>query len=328
MTEVIMVSPNLSEIVTTTLRNRAEEFADNVTEKNALLRRLKERGNVRTLSGGRTIVRELDYQENSTFQYYSGYETLNVNASDVLSAAEYNWRQASVQVTISGLEERQNSGEAAILDLLESRMVNSMRTMANNISDGVYSDGTGSSGKQIDGLQAIVADDPTTGTVGGINAATFDFWRNFSFDATTDGGAAASATNIIGYMNTVYNTVVRGTDKPDLIPADLNYFGFYQDALQSQQRFTNTDAKGGADGGFVELAFASAAVILDDGSGIPTDHMYFLNTEFLSLDVHEDANFSPKEGKLPINQDAMVVPVLFMGNLTCSNRARQGVLKD
>lgn len=323
-----MVSPNLSEIITTTLRDRAQMFADNVTEKNALLRKLKERGNIRILSGGRTIVRELDYAENSTFQYYSGYEVLNTDASDVLSAAEYSWRQASVNVVINGLEERQNSGEAAVLDLLESRIRNAMRTMSNNISTGVYSDGTGTSGKEIDGLQAIVADSPATGTVGGINAANFAFWRNFSFDATTDGGAAASAANIIGYMNTVYNTVIRGTDKPDLIPADLNYFGFYQDALQSQQRFTNDNAKGGADGGFVELMYASAPVILDDGSGIPTDHMYFLNTEFLSLDVHEDANFTPRGGKESFNQDATLVPVIFMGNLTCSNRERQGVLLD
>lgn len=323
-----MVSPNLSEIITTTLRDRSQMFADNVTEKNSLLRKLKERGNIRLLSGGRTIVRELDYAENSTFQYYSGYEVLNTDASDVLSAAEYSWRQASVSVLINGLEERQNSGEAAVLDLLESRIRNAMRTMSNNISDGVYSDGTGTSGKQIDGLQAIVADSPATGTVGGINAANFAFWRNFSFDATSDGGGAATAANIIGYMNTVYNTVIRGTDKPDLIPADLNYFSFYQDALQSQQRFTNDNAKGGADGGFVELMYASAPVILDDGSGIPTNHMYFLNTEFLSLDVHEDANFAPKGGKESFNQDATLVPVIFMGNLTCSNRERQGVLKD
>ena len=323
-----MASPNLSELITTTLRNRQQMFADNVTNKNSLLRKLKERGNVRLLSGGRTIVRELDYAENSTFQYYSGYEVLNTDASDVLSAAEFSWRQASVNILINGLEERQNSGEAAVLDLLESRIKNGMRTMANNISIGVYSDGTGTSGKEIDGLQAIVADSPSTGTVGGIDAANFAFWRNFSFDATTDGGSAASATNIIGYMNTVYNTVIRGTDKPDLIPADLNYFGFYQDALQSQQRFTNDNAKGGADGGFVELMYASAPVILDDGSGIPTDHMYFLNTEFLSLDIHEDANFAPKGGKDSFNQDATLVPVIFMGNLTCSNRERQGVLKD
>jgi len=323
-----MASPNLTEIVSTTLRNRSGEFADNVTNKNALLRRLKERDGVRTLSGGRTIVRELDYAENSTFQYYSGYEQLNVDAADTLSAAEFNWKQAAVNVTLSGLEERQNSGSDAVINLLESRITNAMRTMANNISTGIYSDGTGSSGKQIGGLQSLVADDPTTGTVGGINRATATnaFWRNISYDATTDGGAAASATNITTYMNTVFNQVCRGTDVPDIVVADLNYFGFYQDALQDQQRFANPNDLRSGD--FAALKYGNADVLLDNGSGIATNHMYFLNTDFLSFDVHEDAFMTPKEAKTPVNQDAMVIPVIFMGNLTASNCALQGVLKD
>lgn len=55
-----MPSPNLSEIVTTTLRNRSGKLADNVTRNNALLNRLKERGKAKPFSGGRTIVQELE----------------------------------------------------------------------------------------------------------------------------------------------------------------------------------------------------------------------------------------------------------------------------
>jgi len=225
-----MVNPNLSEIITTTLRNRGTAIADNVTEKNALLSRLKSKNKIRTLSGGRSIVRPLSYAENSTFQYYDGYEALNINPSDVLSSAEYNWKNANVSVSVSGSEERQNSGSNAIIDLVESRIENAMRTMANNINLGLYSDGTGSAGKEIGGLQLLVADDPTTGTAGGINRANYTFWRNVSYDATTDGGGAATATNIISYMNNVWNQLVRGTDMPDLIVADINYFGFYQNS--------------------------------------------------------------------------------------------------
>lgn len=106
-----MASPNLDEIVTTTLRNRTGKLADNVTENNALLKRLKMRGNVKPVSGGRTIVQELEYAENGTFKRYSGYETLNINPSDVLTAAEFNYAQAAVAVSISGLEQLQNSGK-------------------------------------------------------------------------------------------------------------------------------------------------------------------------------------------------------------------------
>lgn len=63
-----MASPNLSEIVTTTLRNRSGKLADNVTRNNALLMRLKERGKAKPFSGGRTIVQEISYAQNGTYK--------------------------------------------------------------------------------------------------------------------------------------------------------------------------------------------------------------------------------------------------------------------
>ena len=103
---------------------------------------------------------------------------LNVSPSDVFTAAEFNWKQAAVNVTASGLETRiQNAGPEQVINLLQSRIRNAEKTMANNISEGVYSDGTGTGGKQIGGLQSIVADGGA-GTVGGINASTFTLWQN------------------------------------------------------------------------------------------------------------------------------------------------------
>jgi hypothetical protein len=51
-----MASPNLSEIVTTTLRSRSAKLSDNVSENNALLKRLKARGKLKLIGGGRTIM--------------------------------------------------------------------------------------------------------------------------------------------------------------------------------------------------------------------------------------------------------------------------------
>jgi hypothetical protein len=325
-----MTIPNstFTEILSSTLRDFQNDFADNVTDKNALLTAMKDVGGIKLKTGGESIQQQLAYAENSTFQYYSGYETLDVSASDTLTSANYDWKQAAVNITISGLERRQNSGEAQIIDLVTNRTKVAMITMANNINVGLYSDGTGSSGKQIGGLQLIVADDPTTGTVGGIDASTQTFWRNVAYDATTDGGAAASASNIIKYMNTVYNQLTRGTDKPNLIVADQNYYNFYQQALQSIQRVNVNEGAVAkmASSGFAALDYLGVPVVLDND--IPTNHMYFLNTNYLEFCVHENANFTPGEMDKPINQDAMVMPILFMGNLTCSNRSLQGVLKD
>jgi hypothetical protein len=64
-----MASPNstFTEIVTTTLEHRNKEIADNVSNSNALLSRLKAKGKIRPVPGGRSIVEELEYAENATF---------------------------------------------------------------------------------------------------------------------------------------------------------------------------------------------------------------------------------------------------------------------
>ena len=62
-----MPNVNFTEIVTTTLRNRAKSIADNVSNSNALLQRISQKGNISLKDGGRTIVRELDYAENATW---------------------------------------------------------------------------------------------------------------------------------------------------------------------------------------------------------------------------------------------------------------------
>ena len=259
-----MASPNLSELVTTTLRNRTGQLADNVSENNALLSRLRKRGNIKTADGGRTIVQELEYAENGTFGYYSGYETIDISPSDVLSAAEFDWKQASCAVVISGLEEIQNSGASAIINLLGSRIKNAERTMMNKISEGVYSDGTGEGGKQIGGLQLLVADDPTTGTVGGIDRATYDFWRN---EATVS-GTAATSSNIKDRMNAMATSLVRGTDGTDMIVADNAYYNLYLSSLQDIQRIQSEDMAGA---GFTSLKYFGAGkaadVVLDGGKG-------------------------------------------------------------
>ena len=318
-----MASPNLSEIITTTLRNRSGELADNVSKGNALLNRLREKGGWKTASG-RTIVQELDYQENSTFMYYSGGEVLNISAADVISAAEFNWKQAAVAVTATGLEvDVQNVGKEAIIDLLEARIKNAQRTMRNNICNGMYSDGTGTSGKQIGGLQSLVADAPTTGTVGGINRASFSFWQSQVYDASSDGGAAATAANIQTYMNAIYLECCRGSDKPDLVMADANYYKLFWASLQAIQRISDSKT---ANAGFQTVKFAGADVVYEDNAGMPTTHMYFLNTDYIFLRYAARRLFKPLDRVNSINQDAIVQLITFAGNMTASNCSLQGVL--
>lgn len=321
-------SSTLTEIVTTTLRNRTGKLADNVTKNNALLARLRKKGKVKTVSGGRTIVQEIEYAENGTFMRYSGYEALNISPSDVFTGAEFNYAQAAVAVSISGLEMIQNSGEEAIIDLLESRIANAEKTLTNNIAVDCYSDGTASGGRQIGGLQYLVDPTPSTGIVGGIDPSTTagSFWQNTAFSSVTNGGGAATSANIQSYMNRVYVQQVRGADRPDLIVADNNYFRLYLESLQAIQRITSSDE---AMVGFDTLKYMNSDVVLDGGygGGAPTNTMYFLNTDYIYFRPHTDRFFTPLgDERFAVNQDAMVKLIGFAGNMTVSNRRLQAVL--
>jgi hypothetical protein len=340
-----MAFPNLSEIVTTTLRNRTGVLQDNVSRNNALLARLNKKGRIKTFSGGRTIVQELDYANNSTFTWYSGYQTLNINPSQVFTAAEFPIRQAALAISISGLEELQNSGEEAIIDLLESRVENGERTFMNGLANGIYGDGTTTG--SINGLQLLVAGTPTSGVVGGIDRATWNFWRNISFSAVTNGGVATNAANIIAYMDSLWVQLIRGRDYPDLIVADNNMYKFYLQALQSIQRVgTESGAPDLAEAGFMSLKYLNADVVLDGGfqglstdplppetsggsvvGGAPSSTMYFLNTNYIHWRPHSMRNMVPLDpDRFSVNQDAMVRLIGWAGNMTLSNAFLQGII--
>lgn len=322
-----MPSPNatFTELVSTTFRNHKKEIADNVSNNNAYLQRVTKKGRIRIEDGGTTIVCPLDYAENSTYQRYSGYDTLNISASDVISAAEYAWKQIAVNVTASGLELRNNSGKSQIINLAKARLNNAMRTFKNNLSSDLYSDGTATN--QIGGLQATISD-LGTGTVGGINSTTFTFWKSIlqSAAAPLQGGGAItpSSTTIESLMLPLWLQLTRGNDKPDLIVADTNYFTFYEQSQTSLKRYSSNES---VQGGFISLKYKSADVIYDGDSGIPANHMYFINTDFHELVVHRDANMTEVPELRAVNQDAVVMPIIWQGNATVSNRSLQGVIK-
>lgn len=325
---------NLSDIVTTTIQNRSGTLADNVTNNNALLMKLKQRGNVKPFSGGNVILQEIMYNDTSTENAgsYSGYDLIDITPNSPISAAQFDIKQYAAAVSMSGLEMLQNSGKEQIIDMLEGRVQVAEAQLENDISAGLYSDGTGNGGKDITGLALAVATAPTSGTYGGINRATWSFWQNIAFDATTDGGAAASAANIQSYMNRVAVQLVRGADRPDMIVAGNNYYRFYLESLQAIQRVTSESSAGA---GFTSLKYFGAGfncdVFLDGGIGgqLNTNRMYFLNTKYLFFRPHRDRNFVPIGGdRQSVNQDAIVKLIGWAGNLTCSGARYQGVLSD
>lgn len=334
-----MAFPNVSDIIATTIQSRTGQIADNVTSNNALLMRLKQRGNIKTFSGGSSIFQELSFAANGNAGWYAGYEALPIAAQDVLSTAEYDIKQAACPVTISGLEQLQNAGKERIIDLIDSRMEVAEASMANLIASGLYSDGLAAGGKQIDGLLKQVSTAPTN-TVGGINRTTWLFWKNQYYRCSSDGGGLGvmSITNIQQHFNKLWAKLVRGNDRPDLIMVDNNAWTFYVSSLQTQQRFTGADT---AKLGFMSVKFMDADVVLDGAmqinwtsagaagtapSAVPASSAYFLNTKYLFYRPHAQRNMVPLSPgqRYSVNQDASVQILAWAGNLTSSGLQFQG----
>jgi len=321
-------NPNYSDILATTIENRSRQLADNVTNNNAILKKLSMRGNIKTLSGGTKILQEMQYAENSNAGWYSGYDILPVGVSEVISAAEYSIKQAAVPVVCSGLEMLQNAGKERMIDLLEGRLTNAEATMQNLIAEGLYSDGTAAGAKQIDGLQAAVDLTPAVGSYGGIDPATFTFWRNYANDTS-----GLDSRTIQGAFNTAWANLVRGSDMPDLIMVDNSMWTLYVESLQALQRFTSPDT---GDLGFPSVKFMGADVVLDGGiyqhsrTGAPAGTAYFLNTKYIHYRPHSDRNMVPlsPNKRYATNQDAEVQIIGWAGNLTCSGRMFQGVIDN
>jgi len=324
-----MPSPNavFTEIVSTTFRNHRKEITDNFSNHNAFYRRIAAKGKTRSESGGYSIVQPLEYAANGTYQRYSGFDVLNVSQSDVFTAAEYNWRQIAINVVSSGYELRVNAGPQRIANLAKSRIKNALHTFGNNFSSDLYSDG--SLTNQIDGVQKIIADTPTN-TVGGINAGTWAFWQNKvqSAAAPLQGGAAIVPSAAQGVMESLMLPLLieqtRNNDKPDLIVSSNDYYQFFEGGQVTNKRYVDAEL---ASAGFMSLQYHGIPVIFDGVSGMPGAHMYFINTNYFEVVTHSEANMTVMDEAKPYNQDAVVVPILWMGNVVCGNRSLQGVLK-
>lgn len=325
-----MATPStiFTEMVTTTDRTWGQRVTDNVSKHNALLRRMKERGKIKTVGGGYEIAERVEYAENGTYQRYAGYDALNTNASDVLTTVKYPYRQVALHVTASGREIRMNSSKEAMINLVSERKANAIRTATNQFAIDLYS--SGALDEQINGLQNLIQTNGQ-GTVGGVNSTTWTFWRNKFREATGTNTAAtpslANSTQFKGDMNNVWLATSRGTDATDLIVMTHDFYALYEVSEQDKQRYADSEL---AKAGFTTLKYKSADVIFDDNANFATtgETAYFLNTNYLYLVQHREAQWTPDGEKKPTNQDAVVVPIYWMGNLVCTNRALQGRLID
>jgi hypothetical protein len=307
-----MSNANFDALLSTTLAKYRDQLTDNVFTARPLTYFLTDKGRIRMIDGGTKIVEPLIYGQNSTVASYAGYDTIGLTAQTGITAAEFDWKQYAASIAISGIEEAKNNGDAAVLNLLEAKVMQAEESLREGFNTMFFGDGTGNSGKDWNGLGNLVE---ASGTVGGINRATGgnEYWRSY------EENSAGALT--LAQMATAYNTVSVGNDHPDMVLTTQTLFEKYEALLQPQLRYTDTKT---ADAGFQNLLFKAAPVVYDVGctAGV----MYFLNSKYLTLVGHSGKWFSQTEFVRPENLDAKYALIMCYGNLTVRNAKKQGKL--
>lgn len=331
-----------NNISTTTLQLIRRRLADNIFKANPLAAWLLMRGRVKTESGGKRIDEPLMYATNTTVQAYKGYDRLNVFPTEELTNAQFAWRQAAATISLSGLEDLQNSGESAIFNLLKTKIKVAEMSLKQWLAEKLAANtSTKDTARDFLGLDELIEDvvGGSQGTVGGIDKVVETWWRNY-YKAFA--GALGATTDLLTkYLNETYLAVTKGLTFPDLILTDAIIFQRYEDDNRTLLRLQDRRL---LDVGFDNLKFKGATMMWDENiqsgtqitGGVGTPHtsaagnthlVYFINSEYFGVTLHARRNFVMTPFVTPYDQDAQVAQILLAGNSTVCNGRFQGVVK-
>lgn len=321
------LSRTIQALLTTTLDAYLEsgKLYDNVFNATPFLSWLQSGNRIKTVAGGYELTTAVLSESNSTAKSYSGYEALDVTAQEGMTRTYLDPKQYSVHISISGDEATDNRGEAAILDLWQAKTTQGELSISDKLSDGAFSDGTGNSGKDLTGLQAMVDTTPTASTYAGINRANASWWRN-----QANASVGAAATELISNLRTYYNNCAQGkgvmSSRPDAIFTTQTVHEALEALLFPMFQFTGSGrSEQSANAGVTNLYYKAAEVMWD--AGCPSGYLYILDSSCIWLAVYRGRDLKSKEEvQKPFNQDALGCQILFKGNLVTPCDKKLGVL--
>lgn len=281
----------------------------------------------------------------------------SVTPQDGLTTAFYKWTEIAASISISRREERQNNGEAAIINLLSSKVQQAEMSLkqavntqlvqgtANGSAGAIFV--PGNDGKDLNPLgyfapknKATAASGTGVGQVGEIARATYSWWRSRSASLTDSGDPSinndfyANVTTwsaLRANLKKLWNYCSRGADGsgPNIILADQATYENYENSLQAQMQYTDTRL---GNIGFDNLKLKGGTMVWDElvpdlyteTAAITTGSAFFINTKYYKLCIDSATDFATTDFVTPENQTARVAKVLFMGQATCSNMRKIG----
>lgn len=303
-----------SEISAITEKYFRPKLIDNIFKSNVLFARLRDKQE--KIDGGERMLMPVAYATTTAAGSYYGAQSLDTTPNDQITSAEFLWKTYYANITITGLDELKNAGDAAKVSFVKSKVQIAEKSLAYALGNDIYSLGTDT--VALDGLRHAV----NTGaavyggasvTYGGISRTDYSWW-NAQADVTT-------TVLSISAMETLFGLCTIGNVHPTLIITTQSIWDDYFTLLQPQQRFMDSKM---ADAGWANITFRSVPVVVDNRC--PTYYLFMLNEEYLKLFTHTKRDFKFEQFIKPVNQDIATSKIYWAGILACDNPRLQGVM--
>ena len=223
--------------------------------------------------------------------------------------AEFNLKLMISPVPFLGMEGAVQQ-DAAVIPLIEARMNDATNVMMDAMATSLYNNTTNT--QQFTGLPLAVAD---SGTYGNIDRSTYTWWKSKQYAA---GSVNPTRQNILQYIS---GTVKNGAEMPSFGVCGFGTWTLLAQDFVGQEQYVITPGSGfdgdpnGPQAAFRALMVAGVPIYPDPYC--PEGTVYFLNTNYLSLYIHEQGSFvfTGFESTLPNWQIGYVGAVLMIAEL-------------
>lgn len=296
----------LDTVLNSTLTRSRKKLIMASLKSNALMAWAFASKRVETEDGGYNITNPLTIGRNPNVGSYEYYEPVPVAQTNEFTTVAYTWSRIAGSVIISDQEEDENKGNAMIFKLVKAKMEVLEESIKEKFSTYLYGAGVG---RDPLGLAALIPDDPTVGTLGGISRVTEQQWRTSSYDFGVGGITSANIEEI--FDDVLMDLTVKG-EKPDLILAGRNIYRTYRAAVRDKLVINLGDiSKGMVDLGFSGIGHDKIPIVYDEDC--PVNKAYFINSKYLRLHILKGVNMKVKQLSSPWNMDASGQRVIWQG---------------
>jgi hypothetical protein len=226
--------------------------------------------------------------------------------------AEFNLKLLVSPVPFLGMEGAVQQ-DYAIIPLIEARMNDATNVMMDAMATSLYTNTTDA--QQFIGLPAAIDDGTGTANYGNIDRSTNTWWKSKQYAA---GSVNPTRQNVLQYIS---GTVKNGAEVPTFGVCGFGTWTLLAQDYVGQENYMITPGSGfdgdanGPQAAFRALMVAGVPIYPDPYC--PEGTLYFLNTNYMSLYIHEQASFAFTgfESTLPNFQIGYVGAVLMIAEL-------------